>query len=858
MRILAQLWHATAAGTDRASYPMERTALSKRHQKRHRKTHRVSRAARPERQPPELEARLREATKLLEDGQLQEAVDLLEPLSMQYPRAASLHHSLAAAYTMLGDLWAGLDGFERAFELTHDPVYWEPLARLYLQLELNAHALHAFRQLLRSSSRQTPSRAPAPPPAAGIGEILAWLEQEVRQMADGLRIPALQAEQGLRHLEDGSLALQRGDYSACAGANRKAIKLLGDWPPPHNNLSLALFFGGRPEEAIATARRVLSHDPDNIQALSNLCRFTAWTGRVEEAQTFWTHLATLNPSDPSDRLKMAEAAAILEEDRNVYDLLRPMLKRQIEDDMAPPFQTQAQLLFAVAEANLGKRGAVRRLEAVQDQMPGAASLLEAVKAGRPGPGSSGRFPYFAVSEMLPGSRMQELIDLVARRDKLAERQFRNLMDRFLARYPQAVLVAEKLLWETEEPAGAVMLLDALGSPAAHSALRRFGLSQAGSDSARMEALHRLGEAGQIKPADTLRVWVQGEWRDIQLRTYEISEQERPKRDSQTADLLRRGEQALQAGDDGQAEQLFRRALERDPHATEALNNIGTIYARHEDHSQARQMFRAALELDPDYVIPRCNLVTYLLDDGDLEAAEEMLAPLAERAHFRPREMAYYTYLQARLHAQREDYDTARSALEMALGIVPDFEPAQSMLERIEMLLAYRQTSGSFFERMHKRDQAKRRRLQARLSTPEPRLAEALPLYSREVLASMARLVWPHKRWSGLRKAELLAELVETFQWPEAIDRIVADLNEGERTALRCVLAQGSQMPWTDFDAQFGNDLEESAYWQWHEPETTMGRLRQRGLLVETTVDAELLLAIPLELRQPLTSRLGTP
>ena len=266
--------------------------MSKRRQKSRRKTRHIPRAARPERQPPNLEARLLEATKLLEDGQLQEAVDLLKPLSMQYPRVASLHHSLAAAYTMLGDLWAGLDGFERAFELTHNPVYWEPLARLYLQLELNAHALHAFRQLIRSSSRQAPSGAPVPPPAVDAGEILALLEQELHHMADGLSIAALQAEQGLRHLEDGSLALHRGDYSSCADANRKAIKLLGDWPPPHNNLSLALFFGGKPEEAIATARRVLSHDPDNIQALSNLCRFTAWTGRVEEAQTFWTKSRT--------------------------------------------------------------------------------------------------------------------------------------------------------------------------------------------------------------------------------------------------------------------------------------------------------------------------------------------------------------------------------------------------------------------------------------------------------------------------------------------------------------------------------------------------------------------------------------
>ena len=84
-----------------------------------------------------------------------------------------------------------------------------------------------------------------------------------------------------------------------------------------------------------------------------------------------------------------------------------------------------------------------------------------------------------------------------------------------------------------------------------------------------------------------------------------------------------------------------------------------------------------------------------------------------------------------------------------------------------------------------------------------------------------------------------------------LERIASDLNEDERAALRQVLAQGGAMPWQDFDAAYGNDLDESAYWQWHVPETVMGRLRARGLLVETTVDDTLLVAIPSELRRGL-------
>jgi hypothetical protein len=63
-----------------------------------------------------------------------------------------------------------------------------------------------------------------------------------------------------------------------------------------------------------------------------------------------------------------------------------------------------------------------------------------------------------------------------------------------------------------------------------------------------------------------------------------------------------------------------------------------------------------------------------------------------------------------------------------------------------------------------------------------------------------------------------------------------------------VCNQAGTMSWQEFDARYGNDLEESRYWQWFDPESTMGRLRVRGLLVEATVAGELLVAVPVELR----------
>ena len=42
-------------------------------------------------------------------------------------------------------------------------------------------------------------------------------------------------------------------------------------------------------------------------------------------------------------------------------------------------------------------------------------------------------------------------------------------------------MAEKLIWEDEQVQVGIGLLAAIDTPAAHAALRRFGLSQAGDD-----------------------------------------------------------------------------------------------------------------------------------------------------------------------------------------------------------------------------------------------------------------------------------------------------------------------------------------------------------------------------------------
>ena len=159
-----------------------------------------------------------------------------------------------------------------------------------------------------------------------------------------------------------------------------------------------------------------------------------------------------------------------------------------------------------------------------------------------------------------------------------------------------------------------------------------------------------------------------------------------------------------------------------------------------------------------------------------------------------------------------------------------------------------------FEQRRKNDQAKRARLQAKLTTPAPSLSEALPLYTKGALTGMGRAVLPWGGWSGFRKAELVEELVNALGEGSIVDGIVAQLNDTDQEALREVLARGGQMPWAELRCE--DDLDESSHWEYHEPETTMGRLRLRGLLVEATVDGELLITVPSELRPLLEKALA--
>lgn len=785
-----------------------------------------------------------EAYELIENGKFDEAIQLLRPLVDKHRWNADLIFHLGYAYHQTGDLWQAVIYLSRVLKLQQDPELYGQLAYIYLQLNLQVLGLHAFRRAIQLKVPE--------PMFSQAQQVIAGIEADFSQIAKSMRLSIETAEKGFQFMEEGQIALQTADYAQCIHLNHNATKILGAFPPPRNNLSLALFFSGQWKEAIQAAQQVLGFDEQNIQALANIVRFLAWTGQETEASVYWERLKQIFPLNNDLRVKMAEAAAVVEDDETVHNLLKGV---NFEEIQSSGLRHTAKLRLAIAEANLHLPTAKKKMSQMKGTSELANGILNAMKDGKTGLGWTNRFPYFTANDYLPRREIDKLLNLLQQQDRAPSKRPQKEIREFAARFPQIVIVAKKFIFENQHIEAGINLLERIGTPTAFAALREFGVSQVANDEDRTKALFALMRAGQIQPNEPVRIWVKGEWRDIQLKQYEIADREEPAYSPKVANLINQGLEAYQSRNMAKAEQLFLQAVQLEPKAVEAYNNLGTIYAHRKEHDQAKAMFQKAVNAAPLYVMARCNLAIYSLDDENVEQAEKWIEPLVDVSQFTPQMMVFLSYVRARIAVMKEEYEQALNHLEIANKIDEDFQPVQELLARVRIITNFSTGFKEYRERTEKRRQAARAKQQKQLSTTAPSLKDVISLYTKEALTGMAREMVPSGGWSTLKKAELAKYLTDWLQDFDNLKWMVDHLKEEDRKALKTILDQDGVMPWQEFSNTYGNDLDESPYWQYHLPETTMGRLRIRGLLGEVTVNGDLLLAIPGELRGPLSEQL---
>jgi tetratricopeptide (TPR) repeat protein len=424
---------------------------------------------------------------------------------------------------------------------------------------------------------------------------------------------------------------------------------------------------------------------------------------------------------------------------------------------------------------------------------------------------------------------------------------------FGEKYPYVADIFSDLLWYggENEQANAIEILRLLASERAVATLEAFALSQVGNDDLRVAAAHALMSLGVFTDDKPVRFWLKGQWRDMLLRRQIITEERELEYSDYIIALLEEATIAFRQGREEEAEELFKKAIALEPTAKQAYGNLGALYFKQGRHDEAERSLQKAIEIDLDYVFPRCNLASMRIQQGRLEEAEDLLKPIAELGTLHPQEFLFYNRISADLFMALDRYDLAEQCLEMILEMEPENEDAQTRLLQVRMV----RDSDGHFARWRERARQKREKRRRRPLTGMD-LQPCLSRHIKDNLVAMARALGV-RVMASIRKAELIALLAESLANPEVVGRAWRSLTSEEQEALRFISARGGMVPYNEVNREYGDDFEDPYYWHYHEPETTIGRLRLHGLLFEGAHEDEVVLVIPTEVRELLAGLLKT-
>jgi tetratricopeptide (TPR) repeat protein len=613
-----------------------------------------------------LESGLERVSRLIAEEQWAAADLLLDELESQFPGAPELlAHRLAVA-TALEDAPGFLHAAEQMARLApDDPDTTLALASGYLLNMLPALAFRTFQTYLR--------RWPEHEHADEVREQIMPLEAMLR--AD-LATIGLEGDDGIEVValyEQVEMHVARNEWEAAIRGAQQVLKRKPDFLPALNTMSMAQFFAGRIADAIATARRVIEAAPDNHHALGNLTRFLILSGRLDEARTVAEQLKALDARLVDVAIKQAEALALLGDDEGVL-AVRARVSRVKDKSAEPDSRAMLHHLAAVAAHRLGRTAEAKRLwKMALDALPEldlASDNLEDLEL----PPEERNAPWpFGLQEWLPDTTVKDLVKTVPRPGTSSPKAAEHGVRRFLAQHPEFEALVPLLLDRGDPPGRALAFEIALmgQTPALNAALRDFGLGMRGPDDMRFEAVRAAQRAGLLPNGD-IRMWNEGEWRDVLMLDIEIYHEPVVRRIHPRAqDLHDEAGAALYANDGAKAERLLAEARTLAPDDPSILNNLAVAYQLQGKQEQAEAAAEEVSERFPDYLFGIVSRVHRAIHAGELDEAEALLRPLYQQRRLHISEFAAIAQAQLSLLLEQDDPDAARDWLDLWQEIDPE-------------------------------------------------------------------------------------------------------------------------------------------------------------------------------------------
>jgi tetratricopeptide (TPR) repeat protein len=610
-----------------------------------------------------LREQLGEVETLLRRGKWVEADERLEALDRQCGGPAEILALRLQVAVQLKDFATQLEVTERLVALLpDDPMLQLQLAAAYVNNHWSALALRAFHSFVE--------RWPHHPEASRIRQTVEIMEPEYREYLAEIGLGGPDELQRAAQHEQVQVLLARGKFEKARQLAARLIEALPHFAPPYNNSAQASALEGDYAQAIELSRRVLAFDPDNIHTRSNLIRFLCQIGQFDEAKEEAKRLRELKPAHGEGWVKVVEAMAILGNDAGV---LRAAEHARQSPPASPGSAALCEHLAAVAAYRQGRHDEAHRYweQALRHQPnfePARANLEDLRR-----PVTERHAPWpFSMAHWLPEKFITELMTLVqVGGPRLSNEEVRQRMAVFLERHPEAERVTPALFDRGDEGARtwALNLALMVRTPFLLEALRDFTLSDRGPDQQRVQASQVLSEAGMLD--SPVRMWLQGQWRDVSMMGFEVSGDPVRNHPPQVAELTERGVEALNARDGVAAESILRQALALEPNAPDILNNLGLALIQQGRQDEADQLLHDLHARFPDYLFARVTLARRATLAGRLDEADALLEPLLKTRKLHFAEFAVLAMAEIELQLAHGRPEGADSWLDMWERTMPD-------------------------------------------------------------------------------------------------------------------------------------------------------------------------------------------
>src|SRR5262249_5004570 len=432
------------------------------------------------------------------------------------------------------------------------------------------------------------------------------------------------------------------------------------------------FREGQHDQAIATAQRVLAFAPENHHALSNLVRYHFLMGRTAEVPAWLDRLKAVPATEGDVWVKKPEALSYLGDDQGVLEVVRG--REQAGGEQAPYLEAFLYHLAAVAAYRLGQEDEARgywkqALKQVRGVGPAQANPddLDRPVAGRHAPWA------FGFSNWVTEKTMRDIDDFVRTVSRKGENQPAQPVTQSFLRTHPALVHLLPILFDRGDPVGrefALRFALAAQAPEVLSILKDFALSQRGPDQMRMQAGQTAYQAGLFPPGP-VRLWIEGEWKDILMMGFEISFEPTRVHSKVVENLAADASEALNQGDANRGEELLKKALELEPDAPDLLNNLAVAYQLQGQVDRGEEMIRDLHQRYPDYFFGRVSVARLAIREKDLDKARTLLDPLLRQKRMHITEFVGLAQAEIEYHVAQGQWEGARGWLKMWEDVDPD-------------------------------------------------------------------------------------------------------------------------------------------------------------------------------------------